>query len=61
MGVLSKLLKDQEDWVEELSADAGYKKASTLHQHVLPKSSFVKPLWSANSESNIISELWETF
>lgn len=26
MGVLSKLLKDQEDWVEELSADAGYKK-----------------------------------
>lgn len=41
MGVLSKLLNDQEDWVEELSADAGYKKASTLPQHVLPKSSFI--------------------
>ena len=36
MGVLSKLLQDQEDWVEELSADAGYKKASTRPQHVLP-------------------------
>lgn len=60
MGVLSKFLKDQ-DWAEELSTDAGHKKTGPLPQHLLPQGSFIKPLWSANSENNIILQLWKTF